>query len=86
MNGPPLVIYGSFLPASLAGMWGYRVAGLWTPTVNRYYSLSFPFVIAATLLGRAINRRMDHRLFLRWVHGGLIAVGIILFVQGVVAP
>jgi len=53
MNGPPLVIYGSlrkwspqhfratlqgyFLPASVAGMWGYRVAGLWTPGVNRLY-------------------------------------------------
>src|SRR5512142_2477421 len=66
MNGPPLVIYGSlrrwtpqhfratlqgyFLPASLAGLWGYRVAGLWTPTVNRFYLLSLPLVILATFL------------------------------------
>src|SRR5579863_4105933 len=63
MNGPPLVIYGSlrgwspqhfratlqgyFLPASLAGLWGYRVAGLWTATVNRYFLLSLPLVIIA---------------------------------------
>src|ERR1051325_1271536 len=59
MNGPPLVIYGSlrkwspqhfratlqgyFLPASLAGMWGYSLAGLWTPAVSRFYLLPLPF-------------------------------------------
>lgn len=101
MNGPPLVIYGTlrgwppqhfratlqayFLPASLAGLWGYRLAGLWTPTVNRYYLLSLPFVIVATLMGRAINRCLNHRRFLRCLHGGLIAVGIVLLVQGLLA-
>jgi hypothetical protein len=58
---------------------------LFTALEVRYFVLSIPFVIAATLLGRAINRRMNHRFFLRWVHGGLIAVGVILFVQGVVS-
>ena len=88
MNGPPLVIYGSlrrwcpqhfratlqgyFLPASLAGLWGYRLAGLWTPAVNRFYLLSLPLVILATFLGRAINRRLDAHRFVRLVHGGLI--------------
>lgn len=77
MNGPPLAVYGSlrgwspqqfratlqgyFLPASLAGLWGYRVAGLWTPAVNRFYLLSLPLVIVATFAGRAINRRLDAR-------------------------
>jgi uncharacterized membrane protein YfcA len=97
MNGPPLVIYGSlrgwspqhfratlqgyFLPASLAGLWGYRIAGLWTPTVNHYFLLSLPLVIVATLVGRAINRRMDHQRFIRWVHRGLIGAGVVLLVQ-----
>jgi uncharacterized membrane protein YfcA len=97
MNGPPLVIYGSlrgwspqnfratlqgyFLPASLAGLWGYRLAGLWTPAVNRLYLLSLPLVILATCLGRAINRRLDARRFLRYVHGGLILVGVVLLLQ-----
>jgi uncharacterized membrane protein YfcA len=97
MNGPPLVIYGSlrkwspqhfratlqgyFLPASIAGMWGYRLAGLWTPSVDRLYLLSLPFVIVATFLGRAINRRMGLHGFLLYVHGGLIAVGVILLLQ-----
>lgn len=99
MNGPPLVIYGSlrgwspqhfratlqgyFLPASLAGLWGYRLAGLWTPAVNRFYIESLPFVILATFLGRAINRRMGAHQFLRYVHGGLILIGIVLLLQAV---
>jgi len=97
MNGPPLVIYGSlrgwspqhfratlqgyFLPASLVGMWGYRLAGLWTPSVSRFYLLSLPLVILATFLGRMINRLLDAHRFLRYVHGGLIVVGIALLVQ-----
>jgi uncharacterized membrane protein YfcA len=97
MNGPPLVIYGSlrkwspqhfratlqgyFLPASIAGMWGYRLAGLWTPAVDRWYLLSLPCVIAATFLGRTINRRMGAQRFVQYVHGGLIAIGAILAAQ-----
>ena len=66
MNGPPLVAYGTlrrwspeqfratlqgyFLPASLVGMAGYWVAGLWVPAVTRYYLMSLPFVLAATAL------------------------------------
>ncbi|HLJ45268.1 MAG TPA: sulfite exporter TauE/SafE family protein [Bryobacteraceae bacterium] len=97
MNGPPLVIYGSlrqwspqhfratlqgyFLPASLVGMWGYWLAGLWTPAVNQFYLLSLPFVILATLVGRVINRRMGDHRFVRYVYGGLIAIGIVLLSQ-----
>jgi uncharacterized protein len=99
MNGPPLVIYGSlrkwspqhfratlqgyFLPASVVGMWGYRVAGLWTPGVNRLYLVSLPLVIVATFLGRAINRRLAAQRFVFYVHGGLILVGVVLLLQAV---
>ena len=99
MNGPPLVMYGSlrgwspqhfratlqayFLPASIAGMWGYWLAGLWTPTVSRFYLWSLPFVIGATLFGRVINRRIDAQRFLLYVHGGLITIGVILLSQAV---
>ena len=99
MNGPPLVMYGSlrrwspqhfratlqgyFLPASLAGLWGYRLAGLWTPAVNRFYLLSLPLVVLATFAGRAMNRRMGAQRFLVYVHGGLIVIGIILLLQAV---
>jgi uncharacterized protein len=97
MNGPPLAIFGSlrkwspanfratlqgyFLPASLAGMAGYWFAGLWTPAVNRFYFLSLPAVLVAIYLGRVINRRMNPRQFLIYVHVGLIAIGVVLLLQ-----
>lgn len=97
MNGPPLVIYGSlrkwspqhfratlqgyFLPASLVGMWGYRVAGLWTPAVTRFYLLSLPAILVATLVGRVLNRRMAAHRFLLYVHAGLVGIGVILLAQ-----
>ena len=99
MNGPPLVIYGSlrrwspqhfratlqgyFFPASLIGLGGYWLTGLWTSAVSQFYVVSLPFVILATFLGRAINQRMGLRQFLFYVHGGLIAIGIILLMQAV---
>ncbi len=99
MNGPPLVIYGAlrrwspehfratlqgdFLPASLVGLGGYWLAGLWVPAVTRYCLASLPVVVAATLLGRAANRRLDGRAFLLLIHMGLIVIGILLLVQSV---
>jgi uncharacterized membrane protein YfcA len=99
MNGPPLVIYGSlrgwspqhfratlqgyFLPASLAGMAGYWLAGLWTPTVTRFYLTALPVVAVAIVLGRAANRRMGGRAFLLYIHIGLIVVGAVLFWQSI---
>ena len=101
MNGPPLVIYGSlrrwspqhfratlqgyFLPASLVGLFGYRLAGLWVPAVNRLFLLSLPLVILATLLGRAINRRLHAHHFILYIHCGLVAVGIVLLFQAATA-
>jgi hypothetical protein len=97
MNGPPLVIYGAarrwppeqfratlqgyFLPASLAGLLGYWLTGLWVASVTRYYLLSLPVALVAILLGRAINRRLSGRSFLFLVHVGLIGVGGVLLVQ-----
>jgi uncharacterized membrane protein YfcA len=97
MNGPPLVIYGSlrqwspeqfratlqgyFLPASLLGLVGYWLAGLWQASVTRYYLWTLPFALAAIFLGRALNRRMQGRSFLRYIHVGLLAVGTVLLVQ-----
>ena len=99
MNGPPLVVYGSlrswspqhfratlqgyFLPASIAGMGAYWAAGLWTPAVNRYYLASLPLVVAATFLGRAINRRIEAGRFVLYIHAGLIATGLLLLAQAV---
>ncbi|HEX4275542.1 MAG TPA: sulfite exporter TauE/SafE family protein [Bryobacteraceae bacterium] len=97
MNGPPLAIYGSlrrwspasfratlqgyFLPASIAVMAGYAFGGLWTPVVTRFYLFSLPGVVVAIFIGRVINRKMDARLFPRYVHAGLIGIGAILLIQ-----
>lgn len=97
MNGPPLVMYGSlrrwspeqfratlqgyFLPASVIGLAGYWVAGLWTPIVTHYYLLSLPTALLAIGLGRAINRRLGAGQFLVYIHGGLITSGAVLLLQ-----
>jgi uncharacterized protein len=97
MNGPPLVVYGSlrqwspeqfratlqgyFLPASLLGMCGYWLAGLWVPTVTYYYLCSLPAALAAIFLGRTINRRLRGPWFLRCIHVGLFLIGTMLLVQ-----
>jgi uncharacterized membrane protein YfcA len=63
-------------------MAGYWLTGLWGPAVTRYYLLSLPAALAAIFLGRAINHRLDGRRFLRYVHMGLIVLGVVLMVQG----
>jgi uncharacterized membrane protein YfcA len=100
MNGPPLAIYGAmrrwsaqhfratlqgyFLPASLVGVIGYRMAGLLTSTVTRYYLLSLPLTLAAIFLGRAINHRMRGESFVKYVYAGLVGIGVLLLAQAVV--
>jgi hypothetical protein len=101
MNGPPLVVYGTlrrwtpehfratlqgyFLPASVIGMIGYWAAGLWTPSVSRYFLLSLPAVLLAIPLGRALNRRLDAQRFLAVVHAGLFVGGVGLVLQALVS-
>jgi len=98
MNGPPLVIYGAmrgwsaqhfratlqgyFLPASIIGMSGYWLAGLWVPGVTHYYLISLPVVLVAILLGRVVNQRLPNgEAFLKYVHIGLAATGAMLLIQ-----
>jgi len=97
MNGPPLAIYGSlrrwapanfratlqgyFLPASAAVMAGYWLSGLWTITVSRLFLLSLPGVVLGIFLGRAINRRLNARQFVVYVHIVLIGIGVLLLAQ-----
>lgn len=99
MNGPPLVVYGTlrgwsaehfratlqgyFLVASVAGMVGYLVAGLWVWAVTRYYLLSLPAALLAIYLGRVVNRRLKGPRFLLYVHVGLLVIGTLLLLQSV---
>lgn len=97
MNGPPLVIYGAmrrwspqhfratlqayFLPASVIAMAAYFAAGLWVPAVTHYYLISLPVAIPAIFLGRVLNHRLPGEAFLKYVYGGLVLVGVVLFIQ-----
>jgi uncharacterized protein len=99
MNGPPLVIYGAmrrwspqhfratlqgyFLPASVVAMAGYWSAGLWVPAVTHYSLISLWVAVPAIFLGRAVNHRLRGEAFLKYVHGGLICVGVLLLIQAV---
>jgi len=97
MNGPPLVIYGVlrrwtpaqfratlqayFLIASIVGMTGYAITGLWTRTISNYFLLSLPLALIATFLGRAAHRKLSGPRFLNCVHIGLAAIGVLLLEQ-----
>ena len=97
MNGPPLVIYGAmrrwtaqhfratlqayFLPASIVGMAGYWLAGLWTPAVTHYYLLSLPVAIPAVFVGRLVNHRLSGDTFAKCVYTGLCGVGALLLIE-----
>ena len=99
MNGPPLVIYGSmrrwsaqhfratlqayFLPASILGMTGYWLSGLWVHDVTRYYLLALPVMLPAVLLGRVINHRMRAEVFMKYAYLGLGIIGAVLMYQAI---
>ncbi len=97
MNGPPLVVYGAmrqwsaqhfratlqgyFLPASLIGMGGYWLAGLWVHAVTHYFLLSLPVTLLGVFLGRVINHRLQGEAFLKYIYLGLAGIGALLLVQ-----
>jgi len=99
MNGPPLVIYGAmrrwspqhfratlqgyFLPASVVAMAGYWMAGLWVPAVTHYYLVSLGVALPAIFLGRVINGRLRGDSFLKYVHAGLMGIGVLLLIQAI---
>ena len=99
MNGPPLAIYGAlrrwspqhfratlqgyFLPVSLLGLIGYAGVGLWVPAVTRYFLISLPGVLAAVILGRAINHRLRGDGFFRFVYLGLVVIACVLLAQAI---
>lgn len=97
MNGPPLAIYGSlrrwppdqfratlqgyFLPASLLGICGYGLTGLWTTTVNLFFLWSIPAIALGIFVGRVLNRKMGNHHFGRVLHFGLIFIALLLLFQ-----
>ncbi|MCC9167723.1 sulfite exporter TauE/SafE family protein [Pontibacter harenae] len=99
LNGPPLVVYGAmrrwsaqhfratlqgyYLPASMLGMLGYWIKGLWTTQLTYYFLWSLPVMIPAIFIGRTINRRMHGETFFKYVYFGLIAIGALLLYQSI---
>lgn len=99
MNGPPLAMYGAmrrwsaqrfratlqgyFLPASILGMAGYFLAGLWGREVTHYFFLSLPGAVVAIFLGGALNRKLRGDVFVRYVYAGLVLVGAVLLTQAI---
>lgn len=97
MNGPPLVIYGAmrrwspqhfratlqgyFLPASIIGMGGYWLAGLWIPAATHYFLLCLPVLLPSIWLGRVVNHRLHGDAFLRYVYVGLAGIAVVLLAQ-----
>jgi uncharacterized protein len=97
MNGPPLAIYGAmrrwsarhfratlqgyFLPAGVLGLIGFKISGLWTPSVTHLYLISLPVVVPSIFLGRVLNHRLQPDAFLRYVYAGLALIACILFAQ-----
>jgi uncharacterized membrane protein YfcA len=102
MNGPPLVIYGAmrrwsaqhfratlqgyFLPASILGMAGYWLQGLWTPAVTHDYLMSLPAALPAIFLGRVVNHRLHGKSFFGYVYCGLAGIGAVLLIQALRTP
>ena len=62
-------------------MIGYGANGLLTHEVWRDLAWCAPGVVVAIVAGRALNRRLDTKTFVRWVHVALIAIALGLVAQ-----
>ena len=93
---PPIVVYGAtqrwppetfrftlqgfFLPLSTLILISHASAGLWTIQVFQLFALSLPIMLLAFWLGHRVSRRLTAPHFERFVHGGLIVLGVALLV------
>ncbi len=97
INGPPLVVYGNmrqwsakhfratlqayFLPASLMGIAGYFIKGLFSPALLRYFLIALPAAVPAVFLGRYFNHRLKDGTFFKYIYLGLILIGLFLIIN-----
>jgi hypothetical protein len=55
--------------------------------VAHFYLISLPAALPAIFLGRAVNRRLQGNVFLKYIHCyihcGLVGVGLILLIQAI---
>jgi hypothetical protein len=77
-------LQGYFLPASVVAMAGYWLKGLWVPTITHYFLISLAVAVPAIFIGRVINHRLLRGdAFLKYVHAGLVCVGVVLLIQAI---
>ena len=97
INGPPVVIYGTLkqwpadsFRATLQGYFfivgllisgSHCMAGLWTPTVWRFWFASLPAVVLALWLGNRLNAFIPQHKFDKYVHMFLITLGTVLLLR-----
>jgi len=67
--------------ASIIGMAGYWLAGLWVPAVTHYFLVSLPVTLIGVFLGRVINHRLHGDAFLKYIYLCLAGIGALLLVQ-----
>lgn len=93
-NGVPVVIYGTlrrwnpdrfrgtlqahFLISGVLVVAGHALGGLWTSDAFIYYAYSLPAILAATVLGVFLNKRIPAVKFERYLFIIIIALGILL--------
>lgn len=98
MNGPPLAIYGAargwsphqfratiqayFLPASILGVIGYFISGVWTKEVSILFATMLPAIVIGVLAGILLTRKMN-KSFTRYVYTALVFIACILLYQAI---
>lgn len=95
--GPPVVLFGAlrrwgpqrfratlqgfFLPAALAIATVHGIGGLWSSRVLTAFAWSVPAIVAGTVAGSALNRRLDRDRFEFVLDWALVFLGVVLLVQ-----
>ncbi|HET8830035.1 MAG TPA: sulfite exporter TauE/SafE family protein [Pelobium sp.] len=94
LNGPPIVVYGDmrswtpshfratlqayFLPLGIVGLLGYWFHGILSMQVFQYFLMSLPVVLMAIYFGDYLHSKIKEGAFLKYVHIGLLAIGVLL--------
>ena len=95
-GGPPVVIYGTLRDwkpdqfratlqsyTAVSASWVvamHCLSGLMTADVFENYLYAFPAIVAASLIGPRLTRRLSNESFVRFVYWALLAIGVSLMI------
>jgi hypothetical protein len=98
-NGPPIVVYGSlkrwspevfratlqanFLTAAFFIALGHGLGGLWTERVLVLFAATVPVLIVGFWIGRLVSRRIPAERFAGALMMLIVALGVMLTIEGV---